>query len=97
MPPLISVWTIDIVVAVVSTILMLWAFLFYYDRARKITSSFSVGLTLFTVLFLIQNLVAIFFYFELAARYSADVALPMLTINGIGLAAFATLVLVIRR
>lgn len=97
MPPLASIWTIDIVVAVVSAILMLWAFAFYYGKARKMTSSFSVGLTLFTVIFLLQNLVAVFFYFQLAQNYSADVALPMLTLNGLGLAAFATLVWVIRR
>ena len=97
MPSLASVWTIDILVAVASAILMMWAFAFYYGRARKLTSSFSVGLTLFTVLFLVQNIVAIFFYFELATKYSAEVAVPMLTINGLGLGAFATLVLVVRR
>lgn len=97
MAPLASIWTIDIVVAVASAILMLWAFAFYFRRAKSVTSSFSLGLTLFTVLFLIQNLLAILFYFQLAQSYSADVALPMLTLNGIGLAAFATLVWVIWR
>ena len=97
MPPLSSFWTVDIMVAVASAILMLWAFVLYYGRARRVTSSFSVGLTIFAVIFLVQNLVAIFFYFDLAAKYSNDVALPMLTINGLGLGAFATLVLVVRR
>ncbi len=97
MPHLASFWAVDIIIAVASAVLMLWAFLFYYGRARKVTSSFSVGLTLFAVLFVVQNIVAIFFYFDLATRYSTDVALPMLTINGLGLGAFAALVLVVRR
>ncbi|MDG6954865.1 MAG: hypothetical protein JRN33_07810 [Nitrososphaerota archaeon] len=97
MPPFTSFWTIDIVVAVASAVLMFWAVIFYYRRARTLTSSFSVGLTLFTVIFLVQNLLAVFFYFQLAQTYSADVALPMLALNGLGLAAFATLVWVIRR
>ena len=97
MPPFVSIWTIDIVVAVASAILMLWAFAFYYGRAKSVASSFSVGLTLFTAIFLVQNLLVVFFYFQLAQNYSADVALPMLTLNGLGLAAFATLIWVIRR
>ncbi|MDG6974438.1 MAG: hypothetical protein JRM95_06365, partial [Nitrososphaerota archaeon] len=63
MPPF-SIWTIDIVVAVASAVLMLWAFAFYYGRAKSVASSFSVGLTLFTAIFLVQNLLAVFFYFQ---------------------------------
>lgn len=97
MAGLASLWTVDVVVAVASAVLMLWALAFYYGRARRVPSVFSVGLTIFTVIFLVQNLLAIVFYFQLAQTYSADVALPMLTLNGLGLAAFATLVWIIRR
>jgi hypothetical protein len=97
MSPINSLWTLDILVAAASAALMLWAFSFYYERARRITSGFSVGLAIFAGLFLVQNLAAVFFYYELAMKYSADVALPLLTINGLSLGAFATLVWVVRR
>ncbi|MDG6964964.1 MAG: hypothetical protein JRN54_09350 [Nitrososphaerota archaeon] len=97
MPPLASIWTVDIVVAVASAVLMVWALSFYYGRARRVRSAFSVGLTVFVLIFVIQNVMAVFFYFQLAQTYSADVALPMLALNGLGLAAFVTLVWIIRR
>ncbi len=97
MPQLASIWTVDIVVAFVSAILMLWACAFYYRKARKMASSFSIGLTLFTVLFVVQNVLAVVFYFRLAENHAADVAFPMLTLNALGLGAFATLVWIIRR
>ncbi|MEM0286830.1 MAG: hypothetical protein QXG05_01495 [Nitrososphaerota archaeon] len=97
MPFLASIWTIDIIVALASAVLMVYAFLFYFGKARKMSSSFSLGLTAFTGIFVLQNLIAVFFYYQLAKEYSADVALPMLALNGLGLMAFAVLVWVIRR
>ncbi len=92
-----SVWTADIVVALASAALLLWIFVFYYNKARKMTSSFSVGLASFAAIFLVQNLLAVVFYFQLARTYPVEVALPMLALNGLSLAAFATLAWLIRR
>lgn len=64
---------------------------FYVGKLRKMRSKFTIGLTVLSATFLAQGVVAIVVYFFFAQTYSADVALPLLALDMLGLVGFATL------
>ena len=91
------IWTLDIIIAVVSTVIMLSVLAFYLRKAREIKSRFSVGLCAFSLIFVVQNIIAVVAYFTLAQRYSADVALPLLALHVLGLTGFGVLAWIINQ
>ncbi|MHB8567961.1 MAG: hypothetical protein ACYC9U_12800 [Nitrososphaerales archaeon] len=86
-----SLWMLDILISVATAFILVWLFAFYYRRLKEVRSRFTIGLALFCLIFLIQNVVAILIYYRLADVYSADVALPLLALGSLELAAFSAL------
>ena len=75
--------------------LMLFILLYVYIRNYKaIKSKFSLGLILFGLLFLIQNLVAIYFQTAMVDYYSKEVADFALILNILEALGFAALLYV---
>jgi hypothetical protein len=91
MTGLVSVWAIDVFVAAIGVVLMTMVLLFYLGKLREARSKFTVGLTVLSATFLVQGLLAITFYLLFAQTYSAELALPLLALDILGLVGFATL------
>ena len=88
----ISFWIANMVISVVSIVVLAVLLIVYSRSFRAIKSTFSVGLVLFAVLFLIQNIAAVALYMSMAAQnYGLGVAMPMLALNVAELSGFATL------
>jgi len=87
-----SFWIANMIISAVSIIVLSGLLLVYASNFRSIRSTFSVGLVLFAILFLIQNIAAVALYLSMAtANYGLSVAMPMLALNLAELGGFATL------
>jgi hypothetical protein len=85
-------WTVNMIVSAISVIVLSGLLLVYSHNFRTIKSTFSVGLVLFAVLFLVQNIAAIALYMSMAtAEYGLSVAMPMLALNLAELTGFGVL------
>ncbi|HEV8594871.1 MAG TPA: hypothetical protein VGR51_05005 [Thermoplasmata archaeon] len=88
-------WIVNMVVSAISIIVLSGLLLVYANNFRSIKSTFSVGLVLFSILFLIQNIAAIALYLSMATQdYGLAVALPMLALNTAELTGFGVLFLI---
>ncbi len=61
------------ILAAISTLLLLALLYVYTKNLRKIKSKFTIGLFIFALLFLIQNLVSLFYFITMMDYYSAEV------------------------
>ena len=57
------------VLTVVSILMLLLLVYIYYKNLKKIKSSFTIGLLIFAVLFLVQNLVSVYYYVTMMDYY----------------------------
>ena len=57
----------------ISTLLLLGLLYVYYKNLKKIKSKFTIGLFIFAILFLIQNLVSLYFYLTMMDYYASQV------------------------
>ena len=64
---------ITTILAGISTILLLGLIYVYYRNLRKIKSNFTIGLLIFAVLFLVQNLVSLYYFITMMNYYSPEV------------------------
>lgn len=63
-------------------IIILCLLLFIYlKNLRSIKSKFTIGLVLFVTVFLIQNIVAAYFYFTMMDLYAQGTELPVLLLT----------------
>lgn len=91
------VWTIDIVLAAVGSVAALVLVIFYSRLARERKSRFTIGLAIFSVIFFVQNLAALFVYYVLASTYSVEVALPMMALHSMELVGIGAMVWMARQ
>ena len=56
-----------------STLLLSGLLYVYYKNLRKIKSKFTIGLFVFALLFLIQNLVSLYYYLTMMKYYTPEV------------------------
>lgn len=85
-------WIVNMVISAVSIIVLAGLLLVYAHNFRTIKSSFSVGLVLFSILFLVQNIAAVALYMSMATQnYGLAVAMPMLALNIAELTGFGVL------
>ncbi|MBI2657954.1 hypothetical protein HYX08_04645 [Candidatus Woesearchaeota archaeon] len=61
--------------AVVSSIALAGLLHIYIRNLKKIKSNFTIGLFIFALLFLIQNLVSLYYYLTMMEYYSPEVEL----------------------
>ncbi|MHB2036663.1 MAG: hypothetical protein ACYCPW_07985 [Nitrososphaerales archaeon] len=92
-----SVWSLDIAIAVATSAILVWIFAFYYKRVQKMRTTFTIGLSIFSFIFLLQNLLSIPIYYDLARVYANDIALPFLALESLELLGFTALSWVIRQ
>lgn len=91
------VWTVDIILAGIGAIAALVLLVFYSRLARERMSRFTLALAIFSVVFFVQNIAAVFVYYELALTYSIDVALPMMALHLMELAGIGAMVWMARQ
>lgn len=58
----------------ISTLLLIALLLVYGRSLKKIKSSFTIGLFVFAALFLVQNIVSLYFYATMMDYYAQEVA-----------------------
>ena len=88
----ISFWIANMIMSAISIVVLSGLLLVYANSFRTVKSTFSVGLVLFALLFVLQNIAAIALYMSMAAAgYSLDVAMPMLALNLTQLIGFGVL------
>lgn len=85
------VWSADIALAAASVLLTAWIFVLYLKRAAEIRSRFSYGLAALSAIFFAESLATIGIYYSFSARYTADVAMPLLALSALSLAGFVVL------
>ena len=91
------VWTVDIILAAIGTAAALVLVVFYSRLARERRSRFTLALAVFSFVFFIQNLAAVFVYYVLASTYSVEVALPMLALHSMELVGIGAMVWMARQ
>lgn len=94
---LFSVWSLDIAIAIATSAILLWIFAFYYHRVKEMKTTFTIGLTVFSFIFLLQNILSIPMYYVLSRGYGNDVALPFLALEALELLGFVALSWVVRQ
>ena len=57
----------------ISTLLLLGLLYTYYKNLKKIKSNFTIGLFIFALLFLIQNLVSLYYFITMMKYYAPEV------------------------
>ena len=57
----------------ISTILLLGLIYVYYKNLKKIKSNFTIGLVIFAILFLIQNVVSLYYFITMMKYYAPEV------------------------
>ena len=57
----------------ISTLLLLGLLFIYYKNLKKIKSNFTIGLFIFALLFLIQNLVSLYYFITMMKYYAPEV------------------------
>lgn len=94
---LLSVWFLDIAIAIATSIILVWIFSFYYRRVKEMRTTFTIGLSVFSFIFLLQNLLAIPTLYILSRAYGNDIALPFLALESLELLGFIALSWVVRQ
>ena len=61
------------ILTVISTLLLLGLLYVYSKNLKRIKSKFTIGLFIFAVLFLLQNLVSLYFYLTMMEYYAPQV------------------------
>ena len=78
--------------AVVNVVLLVYLAVVHLRMARSVSSSFTLGLLMFVIVFLIHNILAAYFYLTMRALYAPGTELPVLVITSIETVAFAIFV-----
>ncbi len=87
-----TLWLLDILVGSVSVVFLSILLVIYGRNLRQLRSPFAVGLVLFALLFLVENVVGIVTYLQMDAHgIGSEAALPMLYLNVVEAAAFGVL------
>lgn len=87
-------WMLNIVFAGACVALLAILLYVYGKNATQIRSKFTIGLVVFAILFLVENVAGLWAYFTMSATSGAEVALPMLLLNAMETGALATLVVI---
>ncbi len=75
----------------ISTLLLLGLLYVYYKNLKHIKSKFTIGLFIFALLFLIQNLVSLYYFITMMAYYSAEVEVHVFILTLLQAIGFAVL------
>ncbi len=79
------------ILTVISTALLFLLILVYSKTLRKMKSNFTIGLLIFAILFLVQNLLSLFFYFTMTEYYVSSVQIHVFIFTLLQTIAFSIL------
>ncbi len=79
------------VLTIVSLIALLGLFVVYYRNFKSIKSKFTIGLLIFVVLFLIQNIVSLYYYATMMDYYVPQVEVHVFILTLLQAFGFLTL------
>ncbi len=85
------IMNVTIAITAISTIFLLGLLYVYYKNLRQAKSKFTIGLFLFAVLFLIQNLVSLYYYTTMMKYYTPEVEVHVFILNILQAIGFAVL------
>ncbi len=83
--------TLTTILTAVSTLILAALLHIYIKNLRKIKSSFTIGLLIFAVLFLIQNLVSLYYFITMMDYYSPEVEIHIFILTLLQAISFAVL------
>ncbi|HIQ29520.1 MAG TPA: hypothetical protein EYH45_03045 [Candidatus Caldiarchaeum subterraneum] len=89
-------WIVNIIISLLIIVSLLYVLKTFVHTRSVVRSRLVNALIIFTVVFIIQNLFAVYLYFDLAESYSADMAYQLLILNLLGLTGFSIFVYVAR-
>ena len=75
----------------ISTLLLLGLLYIYYKNLKKIKSNFTIGLFIFALLFLVQNLVSLYYYITMMKYYAPEVEIHVFILTLLQAIGFAIL------
>lgn len=75
----------------ISTLILVGLLYVYYKNLKKIKSKFTIGLFVFAVLFLLQNLVSLYFYLTMMDYYVPQVEIHVFILTLLQTIAFLIL------
>jgi len=79
------------ILTLISTLLLLGLLYVYYKNLKRIKSNFTIGLLVFALLFLLQNLVSLYFYMTMTQYYEPQVEIHVFILTLLQAVAFAVL------
>lgn len=82
---------IAIILEIINAVLLLFLLYIYANNYREMKTAFGLGLILFALLFLVQNLLAVFFHLTMMDYYSAAAMQHALVLSGLQTIALAIL------
>ena len=85
---------ITTILTVLSTLILLGLLYVYYKNLKSIKSKFTIGLFIFAVLFLLQNLVSLYFYLTMMQYYSPQVEFHVIIFSLLQAIAFLILLII---
>ena len=85
------IMNITTILAGISTLLLLGLLYVYSKSLKKIKSKFTAGLFIFALLFLIQNLVSLYYYITMMKYYSPEVEIHVFILTLLQAMGFAIL------
>ena len=83
--------SITTVITTVSTIFLLGLLYVYSKNLKKIKSKFTIGLLIFALLFLIQNLISLYYYITMMKYYAPEVEVHVFILTLLQTIGFAIL------
>jgi len=83
--------SITTVLTVISTIILIFLLYIYSRNLKRIKSGFTMGLFIFALLFLIQNIVSLYFYVTMMDYYASGVELHAFILTLLQTIGFAVL------
>ena len=75
----------------ISTLLLLGLLYIYYKNLKKIKSNFTLGLFIFALLFLVQNLVSLYYFITMMKYYAPEVEIHVFILTLLQAIGFAIL------
>lgn len=85
-------WLLSMGMAAASAIVLAVLLRVYLDNHRQLRSPFTLGLLFFATFLLVENVVAVYFYYTMAeAGEGPSVAIPMLGLNVVQLVGYSAL------
>ena len=85
------IMNVTTVIAAISTIFLLGLLYVYYKNLRNAKSKFTIGLFIFAILFLIQNIVSLYYYITMMKYYAPEVEVHVFILTVLQTLGFAIL------